>query len=48
MGFHPDDGEQVVGDWTINCLPSSGGRHTGKLTVTDRGCMSPPRSTRRW
>jgi hypothetical protein len=31
-----EPGEQELGDWTLNYLPPSGGRYTGKLTVTDR------------
>lgn len=36
MACKPADGERVLGEWTMNYLPPTGGRYTGKLTVSDR------------
>lgn len=30
------NGENVIGTWTINCIPFGGGRLLGKLHVTDK------------
>ena len=34
--FQLEDGEQKLGNWTLNYVPPEGGRYTGKLVVTDR------------
>ena len=36
MSFDLGDGEQELGNWTLNYIPPEGGRYTGKLTVTNR------------
>jgi hypothetical protein len=30
------DGEEIIDEWTLNYLPSDGGRYVGKLVVTDQ------------
>ncbi len=36
MAIELESGEHELGDWTLNYVPPTGGRYTGKLTVTDK------------
>ena len=36
MAIELEHGEAELGDWTLNYIPPSGGRYTGKLIVSDR------------
>ena len=31
-----DQDENLIDEWTLNYLPSEGGRYTGKLAITDK------------
>ncbi len=36
MAIELEQGETELGSWTLNYIPPSGGRYTGKLIVSDR------------
>ena len=36
MAIELEQGEAELGSWTLNYIPPSGGRYTGKLIVSDR------------